>query len=125
VAAEIDGAFAATDVTDPDQVSAAVAIATEMGPLRALVCCAGIGPPARTLNRDGTPHDLDQFSTVIRVNLIGTFNSIRLAAAAMAATDRSTNRAAAAPSSTPLRWRRSTAKSARPPTRPRREAWWG
>jgi NAD(P)-dependent dehydrogenase (short-subunit alcohol dehydrogenase family) len=87
VAAEIDGAFAATDVTDPEQVSAAVEVATEMGPLRALVCCAGIGPPARTLNRDGTPHDLDHFSTVIRVNLIGTFNSIRLAAAAMAATD--------------------------------------
>lgn len=87
VAAEIDGAFAMTDVTDSGQFSSAVEVASEMGPLRALVCCAGIGPPARTLNRDGTPHDLDHFSTVIRVNLIGTFNSIRLAAATMAATD--------------------------------------
>lgn len=87
IAAEIDGAFALTDVTDPGQFSAAVAVASEMGSLRALVCCAGIGPPARTLNRDGTPHDLDHFDTVIRVNLIGTFNSIRLAASAMARTD--------------------------------------
>ena len=84
VAAEIGGGFARTDVTDPGRMAVAVEMAVEMGPLRALVNCAGIGPPARTLGRDGTPHDLDHFSTVVRVNLIGTFNAIRLAAAAMA-----------------------------------------
>lgn len=87
VASEIQGVFVATDVTDAGQVEAAVGAAEEAGPLRALVNCAGIGPPARTLNRDGTPHDLDQYTTVIRVNLIGTFNCIRLAAAAMARTE--------------------------------------
>lgn len=87
VASEIQGVFVATDVTDAGQVEAAVGAAAEAGPLRALVNCAGIGPPARTLNRDGTPHDLDQYTTVIRVNLIGTFNCIRLAAAAMARTE--------------------------------------
>lgn len=86
VAAETGGAFVAADVTDAGQLGAAVAAASEMGPLRALVNCAGIGPPARTLNRDGTPHDLDRFEKVIAVNLIGTFNAIRLAAVAMART---------------------------------------
>jgi NAD(P)-dependent dehydrogenase (short-subunit alcohol dehydrogenase family) len=87
VASEIDGAFVPTDVTDASQVEAAVVAASEAGTLRALVNCAGIGPPARTLNRDGTPHDLDEYTKVIQVNLIGTFNCIRLAAAAMARTD--------------------------------------
>lgn len=87
VASEIQGVFVATDVTDAGQVEATVGAAEDAGPLRALVNCAGIGPPARTLNRDGTPHDLDQYTTVIRVNLIGTFNCIRLAAAAMARTE--------------------------------------
>jgi NAD(P)-dependent dehydrogenase (short-subunit alcohol dehydrogenase family) len=68
-------------------VSVAVSAATEAGSLRALVNCAGIGPPARTLNRDGTPHDLDHFRTVIEINLIGTFNVIRLAAVEMAKTE--------------------------------------
>lgn len=86
VAAEIGGVFVVADVTDAAQVETAVTAAAEMGPLRALVNCAGIGPPARTLNRDGTPHDLDRFQKVISVNLIGTFNSIRLAAAAMSRT---------------------------------------
>lgn len=86
VASEIGGAFVPTDVTDPGQVEAAVGMAEEAGTLRALVNCAGIGPPARTLNRDGSPHDLAQYQKVIQVNLIGTFNCIRLAAAAMAAT---------------------------------------
>ena len=86
VADAIGGAYVHADVGDAAAVAAAVELASEAGPLRALVNCAGIGPPARTLARDGTPHDLDQFSTVIRVNLIGTFNCIRLAAAAMADT---------------------------------------
>lgn len=76
--------FVQADVTDAEQVGKAVEVAEEMGPLRALVNCAGIGPPARTLARDGTPHDLAHFESVIRVNLVGTFNCIRLAAAAMA-----------------------------------------
>lgn len=87
VASEVGGAFVHADVADPEQAGLAVAAAREMGPLRALVNCAGIGPPARTVNRDGTPHDLDQFTTVIRVNLIGTFNCIRLAATEMAASE--------------------------------------
>jgi NAD(P)-dependent dehydrogenase (short-subunit alcohol dehydrogenase family) len=74
-------------VTDSDQVAKIVAVAVESGPLRAVVNCAGIGPPARTLNRDGSPHDLGHFSTVIEINLIGTFNMIRLAAAEMAQTE--------------------------------------
>lgn len=87
VASDLDGAFVRADVADEDQVRAAVDVASELGPLRVLVNCAGIGPPARTLDREGTPHDLDAFTRVIRVNLIGTFNCIRLAAAAMARTD--------------------------------------
>ncbi|MFP3915490.1 MAG: SDR family NAD(P)-dependent oxidoreductase [Actinomycetota bacterium] len=86
LAGEIGGVFVLTDVTDEDQVERAVSVAEEAGSLRALVNCAGIGPPARTLNRDGSPHDLAKFTKVIEVNLIGTFNSIRLAAAAMART---------------------------------------
>ena len=87
MAADVDGAYVHADVTDPDQVQAAVDAAMEMAPLRVLVNCAGIGPPARTLNRDGEPHELALYETVIRINLIGTFNCIRLAAAAMATTE--------------------------------------
>ena len=87
MAADVDGAYVHADVTDPDQVQAAVDAAMEMAPLRVLVNCAGIGPPARTLNRDGEPHELALYETAIRINLIGTFNCIRLAAAAMATTE--------------------------------------
>ncbi len=62
-------------------------VAADLGELRVLVNCAGIGPPSRTLNRDGEPLDLGFFSKIIEINLIGTFNSIRLAAAAMARTE--------------------------------------
>ncbi len=75
--------FAATDVRDCEQVAAAVALAAGRAPLRVLVNCAGIGPPGRVL-RKGVPMALEQFAGVIEVNLIGTFNVIRLAAAAMA-----------------------------------------
>lgn len=87
VAAEVGGGFLHTDVTASDTVAAAVEAAGEMGPLRVLVNCAGIGPPARTLNRDGSPLDLAFFEKTVAINLIGSFNVIRLAAAAMAATD--------------------------------------
>ena len=86
VAAQVNGAYVHADVTDADQVQAAVDAAVEMGPLRILVNCAGVAPPARTLNRDGDPHDLRLFQRVIAINLVGSFNCIRLAAAAMAQT---------------------------------------
>lgn len=75
--------FVPADVTDPDAVSEAIAQARELGELRVAVNCAGVGWAARVLGRDG-PHDLELFRTVIGINLIGTFNVLRLAAAAMA-----------------------------------------
>ena len=75
--------FAPADVTDPEQVQAAVSTAVEaFGGLHIAVNCAGIGWAQRTVDRNG-PHDLGVFETVIRVNLIGTFNVLRLAAAQM------------------------------------------
>jgi NAD(P)-dependent dehydrogenase (short-subunit alcohol dehydrogenase family) len=80
LAAELGATFAKADVTDEAQVEAAVDAA---GELRLAVSCAGIGWAERTVGRDG-PAALDPFETVVRVNLIGTFNVLRLAAAAMA-----------------------------------------
>ena len=80
------GSSPTTDVTNADQVIAAVDAATEMAPLRALVNCAGIGWATRTIGKDGdyaSAHDLDQYRRVIEINLIGTFNCIRLAATKM------------------------------------------
>ncbi len=77
-------AFVSADVADEAQISAAVARAAAMGPLRLAVSCAGVGWAARTLSKDGAPHDLELFRKVIGVNLVGTFNVLRLAAAAMA-----------------------------------------
>ena len=75
--------FIRTDVTDPEQVQEAVAAAAALaGGLRISVCCAGIGWAERVASRRG-PHTLEPFDTVIRVNLIGTFNVLRLAAGAM------------------------------------------
>lgn len=76
--------FVPADVTDPAGAEAAVAQAVDhFGGLNAAVNCAGIGIAQRTVQRDGAPHDLADFSRVIGVNLIGTFNIIRLAAARM------------------------------------------
>jgi NAD(P)-dependent dehydrogenase (short-subunit alcohol dehydrogenase family) len=83
-AARIGGVAVAGDVADPAAVSAALDAAAKLGPIRLTVSCAGIAPPARVLGRDG-PHDLALFETVIRVNLIGTFNVLRLAAERMQA----------------------------------------
>jgi 3-hydroxyacyl-CoA dehydrogenase / 3-hydroxy-2-methylbutyryl-CoA dehydrogenase len=85
VAAELGerAAFAACDVTKPDQVEAAVAAA---GEVRISVCCAGIGWAEKTAGRRG-PHALEPFQTVVAVNLIGTFNVLRLAATAMLANE--------------------------------------
>lgn len=77
----------AADVTSEEQVGAAVQAAVDgPAPLRIVVSCAGIAPAARVLGRTG-PHDLDLFRTVVMVNLVGTFNVMRLAARAIAATD--------------------------------------
>ncbi|HWE88316.1 MAG TPA: SDR family NAD(P)-dependent oxidoreductase [Pseudonocardiaceae bacterium] len=75
------------DVTDAEQVSAAVRAAAESGlPLRIAVSCAGVGTAGRVLSKKG-PHDLDVYRKVIEINLIGTFNVLRLAAEAIAATE--------------------------------------
>ncbi len=87
VAAALNGAFVRADVTSPEEVQAAVDAACALGPLRALVNSAGIGWVARTVDRENNPHDLAAFERVVRVNLVGTFNCLRLAAAAMARTD--------------------------------------
>ncbi|MFI0420978.1 SDR family NAD(P)-dependent oxidoreductase [Spongiactinospora sp. 9N601] len=84
-AAERIGArFVAGDVTDADAVSTALDAAAESGPLRVAVACAGIGTAARVLGRDGV-HPLDTFARIITINLVGTFNVVRLAAERMAA----------------------------------------
>jgi NAD(P)-dependent dehydrogenase (short-subunit alcohol dehydrogenase family) len=87
LAAELGGVYVPANVADPAAVQPAVAAAAELGPLRAVVNSAGTGKPGRTVGRDGEPYALDDFERVIRVNLIGTFNVVRLAAAAMARTD--------------------------------------
>ncbi len=86
VAKDIGGVFVQADVADTDQVIAAVDAAKEMGPLKTMVTAAGIGFATRTIGRDGqyeSAHDLDAFKKVVEVNLIGTFNCIRLGASAM------------------------------------------
>ncbi len=87
LAKELGGVFVHADVTNTEEVQAAVDAASEMGPLRVLVNCAGIGWAQRTVDRGGNPHDLGAFEKVVSVNLIGTFNCIRLAASAMSQTD--------------------------------------
>jgi NAD(P)-dependent dehydrogenase (short-subunit alcohol dehydrogenase family) len=83
LASEVGGRFVKADVTDEEQVRAAVEAA---GELRLAVSCAGIGWAERTVKKDG-PAALAPFETVVRVNLIGTYNVLRLAAASMAAND--------------------------------------
>ena len=83
LAGELGGSFAKADVTDEAELQAAVEAA---GELRFAVSCAGIGWAERTVKKDG-PATLRPFETVVRVNLIGTFNVLRLAANAMAANE--------------------------------------
>ena len=78
--------FVAADVRDPDQVQAAVDAAADGRSLRVCVNCAGVGTPARVV-KDGEPMPLEAFARTIDVNLVGTFNVIRLAAAAMQRND--------------------------------------
>lgn len=90
LAEELGGAFCHADVTNVDEVIAAVETAGEMAPLRVLVNCAGIGWATRTIGKDGqysSAFDLDVFRKVLEVNLVGTFNCIRLAATAMSQTE--------------------------------------
>lgn len=72
------------DIRDPESVAAALAAAEDLGGLRIVVNCAGIDTPARVLAGD-EPHDLELFRQVLDVNLLGTFNVVRLAARSMAA----------------------------------------
>lgn len=86
VAGEIDGTYLRADVADTEQVIEAIKAAEDLGPLRTLVTAAGIGWASRTVGRDGqfaSAHDLGAFTRVLTVNLIGTFNCVRLAATAM------------------------------------------
>jgi len=87
VASDIGGLFVKCDVSDVEDAKAAVAAASEMGPLRALVNSAGLGYAARTIDRNNVPMDLERFAFVIKVNLIGSFNMLSQAASAMATTD--------------------------------------
>lgn len=89
VAAELGplARFVPGDVTDPAAVTAALDAAESRGPVRALVHCAGRGGTVRVVDRDGTPGELELYETVVRVNLIGSFNVLRLAAARMAANE--------------------------------------
>lgn len=74
--------FVPADVRDEGQIRAAIDAARELGELRIVVSCAGVGTPGRVVGRNG-PLDLEAFRTVIDINLVGTFNVLRLAAAAM------------------------------------------
>jgi NAD(P)-dependent dehydrogenase (short-subunit alcohol dehydrogenase family) len=80
--------FSPADVTNEAEVQAAVDAAVQsFGGLHIVVSCAGVGFPGRVLTREGSPTDLERFEFVVRVNLIGTFNVLRLAAAQMAKQD--------------------------------------
>jgi NAD(P)-dependent dehydrogenase (short-subunit alcohol dehydrogenase family) len=87
VAGEIGGLFVKCDVSSEDDGLAAVAAASEMGPLRVLVNSAGIGWAGRTVDRNNEPMPQKHFDFVIKVNLLGSFNMLRLSAAAMAKTE--------------------------------------
>ena len=87
VASELGGLFVKCDVTSEEDANAAVAAASEMGPLRALVNSAGIGWASRTIDRNNVPMDLSKFQLVVNINLVGSFNMLSKSAAAMAQTE--------------------------------------
>lgn len=87
VASDIGGVAISCDVASADSADAAVAEARDKhGPARILVCCAGIAPPKKIVGRNG-PQALEDFTKIININLIGSFNMMRLAAADMLALD--------------------------------------
>jgi NAD(P)-dependent dehydrogenase (short-subunit alcohol dehydrogenase family) len=86
LAKEVGGVYVHTDVTSTEQIISAVDTAASLAPLRSLVCCAGIGSAQRTVGKDGeyaSAFDLDNYKFVLAVNLIGTFDCVRIAATAM------------------------------------------
>ncbi|MDX6217852.1 MAG: hypothetical protein QOG99_3436, partial [Frankiales bacterium] len=90
VAGDIGGEYVRADVTDPEAVIAALTVAEGLGTFRTAVAAAGIGAASRTIGRDGTyesAFNLDYFTQVINVNLIGVFNTVRLAATAVSRTE--------------------------------------
>ena len=87
IASEIGGIFVKCDVSSEEDGAAAVAAASEMGPLRVLVNSAGLGRAGRTVDRNNEPMPQAHFDFVIKINLLGTFNMLRQAAAAMAKTE--------------------------------------
>lgn len=79
--------FVPADITDEQQFAAALDAADEVGPLRSLVHCAGRGARIRVVEKDGSPGDLPSFEDIIQLNLIGSYNALRLGAARMAKHD--------------------------------------
>lgn len=79
--------FAAADVRSPEEIGAALDLAEQQGPIRVLVHCAGRGGPVRLVDKEGNPGSLETFSDVVGINLIGTFNVLRLTAARMSKND--------------------------------------
>jgi NAD(P)-dependent dehydrogenase (short-subunit alcohol dehydrogenase family) len=79
--------FVRADVRDAAAVSAAIDAASARAPLRILIHCAGVNLPVRPVEKDGSAGSLEQFATIVQVNLVGTFNCLRLAAARMAANE--------------------------------------
>jgi NAD(P)-dependent dehydrogenase (short-subunit alcohol dehydrogenase family) len=90
IAKEVGGAFCRVDVTKTNEIIDAVEMAKSMGPLRVLVNSAGVGSVSRTIGRDGSydsAFNIDHYKKVIAINLVGTFDCIRLAATAMSTTE--------------------------------------
>lgn len=87
VASRVSGTFVRADVTCEEDVEAAIAAAESVGPLRVLVNCAGISKPMRTVSRSHRAYDYADFKRVIDINLLGTFNCLRLGAASMSRND--------------------------------------
>lgn len=87
VAKEVGAVFAPADVTDPDAVDAALDHAVGSAPLRALVHCAGRGGTVRVVGKNGAPGSLGDYESIVRTNLVGSFNVLRLAAARMVANE--------------------------------------
>ncbi|GGM64476.1 short-chain dehydrogenase/reductas [Dactylosporangium sucinum] len=86
IAAELGGTFVRTDITSPEEVVRLVDAAAALAPVRGVVNCAGGGKSGRTIGRDGSyvsAHDLDAFVWTVNLNVVGTFNVIRIAATAM------------------------------------------
>jgi NAD(P)-dependent dehydrogenase (short-subunit alcohol dehydrogenase family) len=90
LAQELGGQFVKCDVSREDDATAAVTAATQLGTLVGLVNCAGVAPAIKTVGKDG-PHPLDAFKRTVEINLIGTFNVLRLAAAAMSKNEPNAN----------------------------------